>query len=74
MYFTLIFSSIGSSDVNKYLLLPELFWRHLLPPNFWSWRHTKVDIHSVSLSLPVSPLRQQPCLKLKQQSNGCPMR
>jgi hypothetical protein len=31
--------------------------------NFLAGRHTKVVIHSVSLSLPVSSLRQQPCLK-----------
>jgi hypothetical protein len=31
--------------------------------NFWAGRHTKVVIHFVSLSVPLSPLRQQPCLK-----------
>jgi hypothetical protein len=35
-------------------------------------RHTKVAIHSVSLSLPLSPLRQQPCLKAQTQSNDRP--
>jgi hypothetical protein len=63
VYLTLIVSSNMPGDVNKCSLLPGLFGRQLLPPNFWAWHHTTVVIHSISLSLPVSPFRQQPCLK-----------
>jgi hypothetical protein len=37
------------------------------PLNFLAKRHTKVAIHSVSLSLPLSTLSQQPCLKAQPQ-------
>jgi hypothetical protein len=63
IYVTMIVSSNGPGDVSYHPLLPVLFWRHFLSPNFLAGRHTKVVIHSVSLSLPLSLLRQQPCLK-----------
>jgi hypothetical protein len=63
IYVTLIVSSNESGDVSSCLLLPGLFWCHFLPLNFLAGRYTKVAIHSVSPSLTLSPLRQQPCLK-----------
>jgi hypothetical protein len=66
IYVTLIVSSIGPSDVSSRPLLPGLFWCHFLLPNFLAGHHTKVAIHSISLSLPLSPLRQQPCLKAQR--------
>jgi hypothetical protein len=63
MYATFIVSSNGPGDVSSRLLLLELFWCHILPPNFLAERHTKVAINSVSPSLPLSPIRLQPCLK-----------
>jgi hypothetical protein len=64
IYVTLIVSSNGPGDVSSCPLLLGLFWRHFLPPNFLAGHHTKVAIHSVvSLSLPLSPLRQQSCVK-----------
>jgi hypothetical protein len=63
IYVTSIVSSNGPGDVSSLPLLPGLFWSHFLPPNFLAGRHTKVAIHSIALSLALSPLRQQPCLK-----------
>jgi hypothetical protein len=63
IYVTLIVSSNGSGDVSSWPLIPGLFWRHLLLSNFLVGHHTKVVIHSVSLSLPLSPLRWQSYLK-----------
>jgi hypothetical protein len=40
-----------------------LFSHHFLPPNLLAGHHTKVAIHYASLSLSLSPLRQQPWLK-----------
>jgi hypothetical protein len=59
----LIISSNGPGDLSSLPLLPGLFLHHFLPPNLLAGRHTKVAIHYVSLSLSLSPLRQQPCLK-----------
>jgi hypothetical protein len=63
MYITLIVSSNGPGDVSSHPLLHGLFWCYFLPPNFLAGHYTKVVIHYVSLSLLLSPLRQQPCLK-----------
>jgi hypothetical protein len=78
IYVTLIISSNGPSDVSSCPLLPGLFWHHFLPPNFLAGCHTKVTIHSISLSLPLSPLRLQPYLKAQtteqwpsQEQGGC---
>jgi hypothetical protein len=67
IYVTLIVSSNKPGDISSHPFLPGLFWCHFLPPNFLTRRvyypnchHTKVAIHSISLSLPLSPLRQQP--------------
>jgi hypothetical protein len=61
IYVTLIISSNGHGDISFYPLLPGLFCCHFLPSYFLAACHTKVVIHSVSL--PLSPLRHQPCLK-----------
>jgi hypothetical protein len=63
IYVTLIVSSNGPGDISSCPLLPRLFWRHFLPSNFLVGRHTKVAIHYIYLSLLLSTLRQQPCLK-----------
>jgi hypothetical protein len=63
IYVTLIISSNKPGDVSFRPLLPRLFWCHFLPPKFLAWRHIKVAIYYVSLSLPLSTLRQQSCLK-----------
>jgi hypothetical protein len=63
IYVTLIVSRNGPGDVSSRPLLPELFWCHFLTPNFLAERHTKIGIHSISLSFSLSPLRQQPYLK-----------
>jgi hypothetical protein len=63
IYVTLIVSSNEAGDVSSQPLLPTMFSHHFLPPTFLAECHTKVDIHSIFLSLPLSPLRQQPCLK-----------
>jgi hypothetical protein len=63
IYVTFIVSSNGAGDVSSCPLLPELFWHLFLPPNFLAGHHTKVANHFVSLSLPLSRLRQQPCLQ-----------
>jgi hypothetical protein len=73
IYVTLIISSNGPGDVSYRRLLPRLFWCHFLAGHY-----TKVAIHYVSLSLPLSPLMQQPCPKaqtteqwLSHAQGGC---
>jgi hypothetical protein len=66
---TLIVSSNGPRDVSSRPLLPGLFLHHFLLPNFLPGRHTKVVIHSISLSL---PLGSSHVSKLKQQSKDHP--
>jgi hypothetical protein len=67
----MIISSNMPGDLSSRPLLHGLFSRHFLPPNLLAGRHTKVAIHYVSLSLPLSPLRQQSCLKA-QTTKQCP--
>jgi hypothetical protein len=53
IYVTLIISSNGPGDISYHPLLPGLFWRQ----TFWLGGHTKVVIHSITLSHPLSTLR-----------------
>jgi hypothetical protein len=63
LYVTLNISSNGSGNISSRPLLlritsmviPRVFWCHFCRKNFVAGRHTKVAIHSLSLSLSLPP-------------------